>query len=121
MESKQDKPAETSAGWGAKKAEVTPEDIDDAYRKNMVNQMAYALQNNLSLRQPGAPLGQQEKYYLTREFGLYRDHAFWDHQPVRQIWKRSFVPEKDGPYVKSRDVTKVPKEATELPANFEWC
>ena len=57
MESKQDKPAETSAGWGAKKAEVTPEDIDDAYRKNMVNQMAYALQNNLSLRQPGAPLG----------------------------------------------------------------
>lgn len=29
--------------------------------------------------------------------------------------------EKDGPYVKSRDVTKVPKEATELPANFEWC
>lgn len=52
---------------------------------------------------------------------MFKEHPFWDHQPVRQVWKKSFVAEKDGPYVKSRDVTKVATEAIELPANFEWC
>ena len=75
----------------------------------------------MSLHKASAPLSQNERLYLQKEFALFREHAFWDHQPVRQIWKKSFVPQKDGPYVKSRDVTKVPKEATELPANFEWC
>lgn len=56
MESKQENSVDQSAGWGAKKAEVKPEDYDDAHRKNVLNSMSWALQNNMSLHKPGAPL-----------------------------------------------------------------
>lgn len=119
MESKKEVKKEANKSWGAgEKPEVTQSDVDAATRANIINQCSFAIKNGRSLRS-ATPLGPAEKADLQNHLYLAGPHAFWDEQPIRQVWQTTF-PEKDMPYHKSRDVTKISKTPIGLPAGYEW-